>query len=374
MAKKKTTNEYVLELNNKYPNLELIGEYQGASVKMLHRCRICGNERMISPRSLFQTKHGCPTCYHNLQARRQTMTHAEFISRLNEINPNIEITSVYAGSNNPISCKCLIDGNVWTTTPAKLLYARHGCPVCGGSLRIWNHEFLKRVKAIAPNIDVLEPYINSDTKVMVKCKICGYKWGITPSHIYSGRGCPKCAQERKRNIFAKSHDEFKNELHDINPAISVIGHYVNSKTKVECMCKICGRRWSAIPINLLKGKGCPRCAASNGEKKIEAWLYENNIKYIPEMKFDSCKFKRSLPFDFYIPDLQMCIEYDGPQHFKAIRYSDMTLEDSERVFNEQKQRDCIKEKYCSDNNISLIRIPYWDFDNINSILEKHLIY
>ena len=66
----------------------------------------------------------------------------------------------------------------------------------------------------------------------------------------------------------------------------------------------------------------------------------------------------------------MCIEYDGEQHFRPIRFKGMKIEDSDVNFQIQKQRDLIKNKYCQDNNIILIRIPYWDFNNIETILNN----
>ena len=76
---------------------------------------------------------------------------------------------------------------------------------------------------------------------------------------------------------------------------------------------------------------------------------------------------RELPFDFYIPDLNITIEYDGRQHYEIIDYFGGL-----DGFIDTKIRDTIKTIYCKENNIKLIRIPYWDFDKIEKILEKEL--
>ena len=60
-------------------------------------------------------------------------THEEFIEILNKINSNIQVLGKYINNHTPIKCKCLKDGYEWSTTPSKLINAKHGCPMCGGS-------------------------------------------------------------------------------------------------------------------------------------------------------------------------------------------------------------------------------------------------
>jgi hypothetical protein len=107
------------------------------------------------------------------------------------------------------------------------------------------------------------------------------------------------------------------------------------------------------------------CASSKGEIFINNFLSKNNIYFIKEHAFSSCKNKRELPFDFYIPSLNTCIEYDGILHYED-KFG------NEEEFKKGKKRDKIKTKYCKDNGIYLIRIPYWDYKNIDLILELKL--
>ena len=74
-----------------------------------------------------------------------------------------------------------------------------------------------------------------------------------------------------------------------------------------------------------------------------------------------------MPFDFYLPDYNTCIEYDGELHYKAVDY----FGGDDALMN-TKCRDEIKTQYCKENNIKLIRIPYWEFDNIEEILNREL--
>jgi very-short-patch-repair endonuclease len=104
---------------------------------------------------------------------------------------------------------------------------------------------------------------------------------------------------------------------------------------------------------------------SNGSKKIENFLINRNIKYTSEKKFHDCKRINFLYFDFYLPEHNICLEYDGIQHYTPIdRFG------GKEGLRNQKIRDHIKDNYCEKNNIKLIRIPFWEESNIETILNK----
>lgn len=128
----------------------------------------------------------------------------------------------------------------------------------------------------------------------------------------------------------------------------------------------CGHdaHWTKPPV-LKCGHGCPACSISKGEKVIRLYLENNNIEFIQEYRFDDCRYKKPLPFDFYMPDYNLCIEFDGEQHYKAFDYFG-----GEKYFKLTQTRDKIKNKFCKDNNVNLLRIPYYEIDNVNRILDK----
>lgn len=113
--------------------------------------------------------------------------------------------------------------------------------------------------------------------------------------------------------------------------------------------------------NLQRGEG------SIGEQRVRHVLRESNFTFSEQHKFDDCKFYRPLPFDFYIPNLNIAIEYDGRQHFEISEYFGGLDSFINTII-----RDTIKNDYCRRNNIRLIRIPYWEFDNIEEILSDLL--
>lgn len=107
---------------------------------------------------------------------------------------------------------------------------------------------------------------------------------------------------------------------------------------------------------------------SYGEKKVESFLIENNVNYIQQKKFEGCINIKSLPFDFYLPEYNICIEFDGRQHFEVIEWFG-----GEDGFIKRKKNDLIKNIFCNNNNIKLIRISYEDINIISNILEKELV-
>lgn len=105
---------------------------------------------------------------------------------------------------------------------------------------------------------------------------------------------------------------------------------------------------------------CGCVTSSKGEKKIELTLNELKITFNKEYIFNNCinpKTGSKLRFDFYLPDYNTCIEYDGIQHFIYTNSGWNTKEN----YLETVYRDSIKNQYCKENNIKLIRIPYTDF-------------
>lgn len=125
----------------------------------------------------------------------------------------------------------------------------------------------------------------------------------------------------------------------------------------ECVCE-CGNRTYVMSQNLSSGntQSCGLCRNnSHGNTKIEQILKDNNIPYEREKRFNDCRDKLPLPFDFYVNG-QYCIEYDGKQH-----YSDCNTLFYNKVIA---RHDSIKSNWCKKNNIPLIRIPYTQYNSL----------
>lgn len=143
----------------------------------------------------------------------------------------------------------------------------------------------------------------------------------------------------------------------------------------ECKC-ICGAI-CYVRGNQLRGHtviGCPKCddKSSKGEKRISLYLQNKNIEFESQKRFSDCRYKRTLPFDFYIPSQNIVIEYDGEQHFRPVNLGGISDESAMKAFRLTQKRDAIKNQYCQTNDIQLIRIPYTQFDSIETILNQQL--
>jgi len=142
--------------------------------------------------------------------------------------------------------------------------------------------------------------------------------------------------------------------------------YKNKKFKIKIKCKICNSIFEQKIINHLDGYGCPYCSASKGERKIQMYLEKNNIKF-EYQKIIKENQKIKFIFDFYIPEYNLAIEYDGEPHYKEI-----DIYGGKEGLKERQKRDQLKNQYCKENGINLLRIPYWDFEKIEEILEQVL--
>lgn len=129
----------------------------------------------------------------------------------------------------------------------------------------------------------------------------------------------------------------------------------NYKRAWLCLCD-CGNRCEVTLSDLVTGNtqtcGCQQM--SHGERIIFDLLTQYEIPFVSQKTFDDCRYRRKLPFDFYLETYNTVIEYDGEQHFRSVDFFG-----GEDEFEIRKQRDAIKNNYCKEHNIHLIRIPYY---------------
>lgn len=213
---------------------------------------------------------------------------------------------------------------------------------------------------------------NKEKKMLWKCNKCNSEWDMVWNNIITGSECPFCLGYRvnETNCLANKRPDISKEWHPIlNGNLTPHNFTLYSETKVWWKCSKCGHEWSASIANRTNSNsGCPRCASSLGEKLIKEFLNKNYIKYLTQFIFSDCKYKKPLRYDFYLPDYNICIEYQGEQHYRAVNYWG-----GNKGFEIQQLKDNIKKEYCKNNNIVLLEIKYTDKDNIDEILFNKLI-
>jgi hypothetical protein len=399
-------------------------KYTKSINKLKIQCE-CGHVFYQSFTNFKASKHKkCPKCINKRRQTGRLLDIDEIKGRLTKLNPDILILdNAYISSRTKLNCKCLIDGYKWRSTWNDLQQGK-GCPMCAGNARYTK----ERVENIVEQYNIqiikyIDNEINANTEILCNCK-CGREFKTKIQYLKSKHQCDVCSgykydakyiaknipkqckfikrlQEKNMGLFQcgcgrrykagisevinrnkhqcnicskkprKDTDFFKKELYSIyGDKYTVEGKYIKAHQHVKIKCNLCKHTFHTKPTNILSGYECPICnipQRSKGESTIFDFLYNNNINYVHQYSFENSLLR----FDFAVFDsnhvLIGLIEFDGIQHFEPVDFFG-----GQDQFEYQQQNDQIKNQYCKDNNIPLLRIPYWEFDNIETILEEWL--
>ncbi len=200
-------------------------------------------------------------------------------------------------------------------------------------------------------------------KVTIVCPIHG-DFEQSPASHKIGQGCPTCSNEN-RKLTTENFIEKSNIVHGNKYDYSKVD-YTYNRNPVLIGCPKHGYFFQS-PRTHLAGSSCPICRESTGESSIRVFLEKHEIFFEREKMYPDCIDVKKLKFDFYLPDFNICIEYDGIQHFKPV-----DVFGGREEFLQRQKKDKIKNLYCEDKNINLIRISYLEKDNIESILKNKL--
>lgn len=317
------------------------------------------------------------------------LTQEEFIERAEKVhidengNTKYDYSLVeYINNNTKVKIICLKHG-VFEQIPSSHLIGKCGCEKCSNEAKSLSHtgtteKFIEKATQIhGDKYDYSKViYVKAKEKVIIICEVCRLENGCgeflqSPDSHLNEKGCPTCANNQistTEKFIEKAKLLHINEKTNLPKYDYSLVNYIDAITKVKILCPTHGE-FEQTPSNHIHAKcGCPHCKESKGEKKVKKFLEENNIILIRQHKFNDCKNINQLPFDFYLPEHNLCIEYDGELHYNPKKYFG-----GEAGLKETQKRDQIKTNYCLNNNINLLRIPYWDFKNINEILQKELL-
>lgn len=276
----------------------------------------------------------------------------------------------YKNSQSKIRIICLEHGE-FEQTPNNHISQKQRCPICVGNKLMDKSMFLEKSKSIhGDKYDYsLTNYTSSKLKVDIICDKHGIYSQRPCDHINQKQGCPKCiGLGRSTKDFVDDASEKHDNKYDYSKTV-----YEKYNKLIDIICPLHGE-FRQKPYIHLMGSGCQKCSESKGERKVALFLKKNNITFDRQKTFDDCrseKTSRHLRFDFYLPEYNVCIEYDGEYHYEPWRlYFDKSV--AKVKFEEMKQRDKIKDNYCNDNGIGLLRIPYFKLKNIDKIISNYL--
>lgn len=252
-----------------------------------------------------------------------------------------------------IKIRCIKHNFMFEQAPSLHLSSEFCCKLCvneykslSSPLNNGREKFIELSQGIYGNkYDYSKvKYINNKTPVIIIFE--GIEYKQRPDSNLQG----KCIEKKwKTNLeqseFIKKALEKHGQKYCYKQVI-----YKNYKEKVAISCAIHGLFEQSIRTHL-RGSGCPLCTESTGERVIRVYLEKNSILYEYQKTFKECKNKYVLPFDFYLPDHDICLEFDGSQHIRPNSFFG-----GEIAFNKTKINDNIKTNFCKNNRITLIRL------------------
>jgi very-short-patch-repair endonuclease len=235
--------------------------------------------------------------------------------------------------------QCYIESKKWTTEYIENYLAEYG------------YKLIKEVKKVS----------KGTRRFLLECPE-GHQYEVNFSKFKLGRRCPTCQNQTFSLEYVKEYIE--KEGYEL-----LEDTYVNSITEMKLRHKRCGNIVFSTFHGFKNGeKRCLICKdrVYRGEEAIKQHLNNLNIDFVSQKRFKDCKDMQTLPFDMYVPLYNLVIEYDGEQHF-----------DIKHSFDKSKfwvtiYHDAIKNAYCEDNNINILRIPYWEYENINTLIDKEI--
>lgn len=289
----------------------------------------------------------------------------EFLRRLRDKKgDDYELLHGYTTMREQALFKHTVCGHIWWKQPNCLLKAKGslGCPNCQHrSKSKTTEQFRKELLDLREGAYMLadgEEYKNQKTKLTIIHVDCGTHFMSSPNNILQQGSCPNCRAHGGNPI--KTTDKFKKDLYATRGAEYVLANgseYQGANEKVKICHTTCGYTWDVRAAHILYRSGCPKCQLSAKEQFIYDYLTSIGAIFERSYTFPDCVNRKNLLFDFAIlnenRELQMLVEYDGKQHFEPLGYLG-----GEVKFKKMCKNDQIKNDYCANNSIPLLRIPY----------------
>lgn len=363
-----TKDEFLERMFEHDPSIEFLSEYQGSKNPISCYCTKCTNKWTTKASNLLSGTR-CPKMkYHEDYKREHSIK--RYNERFAKIESDFMLMSEFSDWCEKIHVKCKTCGYEDDRLPRTILNGGV-CPICDGKRRTRSLE--EFVTLIPENVEIMSGYENIESRVSCRCKKCGNEWDCYAYNLRTGHGCKVCGYRIVSEKISYTKEQFDKKLADITQDVICIGDYTRTHNKALFKCCKCGYQFRATPHNVLQGSRCPKCSVvSKGEELVSKFLEENNMQYIPQMKFDGLVGVggRKLSYDFYLPEYNILIEYQGIQHYQPIPLVSRQGLTPEEQFAIQINHDERKRNYARDNGFNLLEIPYQQIKDIPNIIKE----
>lgn len=359
--RKKTLEQFKQEVKLIDSDVQIIGEYINANIPIEFICK-CGRHDMKAPGQILLGHTKCKKCAYG------RLSFEEIFQKISLLENGVILINDYDENDMFTKKECLnytCSCGQKSRSSIKHLINGGKCASCSSPRIKDSDQFLDEMKIINPKMKILSRYDRVDKNIIFMCE-CGNIGCTTPHSLLKGARCAICAGNKK-----KTTEDFIKQMQKVNPIIKIIGEYINTETKIDYICE-CGEKHSSLPSLLLNGHRCGHCNMSKSEYATDYFLSSHKIDYEYDYIFDDCKNVKGLKFDFYLKDFNTCIELDGEHHFMPVNFRGINDKRALERHEYTKKMDLIKNNFCKENNIRLIRIPYYDFDKIDEILTEKL--
>ena len=341
----------------------VLGTFTRVHDKLKFKHNVCSHTFEMTPHN-FLGGQRCPNCRYKHASASSSKKFDKFSKQVNDLtNGEYNVFPPYVNNKTKIKFEHVTCGNIFEMRPNNFTNGQR-CPKCGRSSsqntrRKTTEEFKKEVVSCygVGEYEVIGDYVDSETKVKVKHNKCGLVYDTRPADFTRGHGCPDCAYNirstkigvSQRTPLSEVKKSIKNILGDEYVVLTKYEDYKGNRQHIRIKHLVCGTEYTPRYSDIQsKHNGCPYCNQSKGEKLTRKYLDNHSINYDYGYVLPN-----RLHLDFYLYEFNIAIEYDGIQHYKPIEYFG-----GDSRYKEQVKRDTIKNQYCKDNNITLIRIPY----------------
>lgn len=296
------------------------------------------------------------------------VNNTNFISISNKIHNNFynySFIKEYRGTMVKYNIQCPIHG-IWKVSLDNHIVKKSGCPKCKGFNLTYKekNEISRKIHKHKYSYSLIIKDYKHKEKIPITCKYHGVFYQTYDNHVNKKQGCPQCKNNRKKVNKQLLIYKIKELKTGYKYNWESLGNYFDNTFLIRCN----KHGWfNQQPSNHLMGQKCPKCNGSRGEERVENYLKYKGIKYITQKTFNGLKNKNNLYFDFYLPDYDLCIEFDGQLHFKSIEFFGGDL-----ALLQNQKHDKIKNDYCINNKIKLLRIHYKDINNIEKIIDNEI--